>query len=279
MPFEELKYFNIEPTNICNLQCIHCNDTKTRKKGFITMPLMVKIVNQCHSDMQVRFFLSGEPLMHNNLDLLIKIASKKVKETLIHTNATLLNGEWSEKLIKSGLSHISFSFDGYDKKSYEAIRKNAVFEDVGFNIRQFLKMNDHKIYAMLQVIVPQGIDYPGEEHFKKMFPEIDKIFIRRAHSWDEAGSNEIYTPKRYPECCDLLWMYMSIQWSGETVGCCADLNGRHIIGDANSQTLEEIWNSGKMVSLRERQIKKKPIPELCDTCERYGKQINAEQKS
>jgi hypothetical protein len=265
-PFEKLSVVNIEPTNFCNLHCAHCGDDKTRKTGFIDTALFQKIAKQC-TGKEIRLFMSGEPLFHPDIENLIVLARSYSNKVVIHTNATKLDEKMSRKLINSGLTHLSISFDGIDKEEYENIRVGANFEQVSDNIKNFIKMNNGKIHLTLQRIIKQG---ENPIALYNLFPGAHFYPVITRHSWDVKDKIEGHKPESiYEKNCYFLWNYLSILWDGRTVACCADLNGKCIIGDANKQTLPEIWNSDIMNSIRSRMIQRLPIQEICSACERY----------
>ena len=71
-----------------------------------------------------------------------------------------------------------------------------------------------------------------------------------------------YTPCPYP------WYGMSIYYDGSVLPCCLNFFDNYIIGDANKQSLKEIWNGKPMTHLRERLAKgeNKSIS-MCSECD------------
>jgi MoaA/NifB/PqqE/SkfB family radical SAM enzyme len=266
IPFEKIQVFNIETTSYCNLKCVSCIDKHTRPQGFISEQLFDKVVSQC-SGKEVRLFMSGEPLLHPKIDSLIKISRKYTNKTVTHTNATRLNCEMSYKLIDAGLNHLSISFDGLDQFEYENNRKGSNFNLVSNNINNFIAINDGKIYLTIQRIIEYG---KNKENLSKLFPGANAYPVIYRHSWDVKDSISGHKPEKiYDEICYFPFNYMSILWDGRVNLCCADLNGRCIIGDANIDNLKDIWNGEIMKSIRQRMIDKQSIPEICSGCERY----------
>jgi MoaA/NifB/PqqE/SkfB family radical SAM enzyme len=56
----------------------------------------------------------------------------------------MLSEELSSEILKSGLDHPLFSFDGCDKETYEHIRNGGNFEKVVENITRFLEIKREK---------------------------------------------------------------------------------------------------------------------------------------
>jgi len=66
--------------------------------------------------------------------------------------------------------------------------------------------------------------------------------------------------------CRTLWRNAAIRWDGTVFPCCIDMNGSLAIGDLNKNTLKEIFNGQKAVSLRRSHLKKE-FPNVCKTCD------------
>ena len=76
---------------------------------------------------------------NNETAEIIKYAkSKGILETIINTNATMLDDNKSKELISAGLDFIIYSFDGGDKKTYEKMRIGR-FKKNSFKEKEFSK--------------------------------------------------------------------------------------------------------------------------------------------
>lgn len=266
VPFDNISVVNIEPTNLCNLHCIHCGDDKVRPIGFMTPELCDKLASQCKGK-EIRLFMSGEPLLHPEIDDLIKIARKYSDKIVIHTNATTLTGGMSERLIEAGLTTLSISFDGLTKQEYESVRFGANFEQVSENIKSWIRINKGRVHTTLQRIIEQG--YPQYD-LRVLFPGANSYPVIVRHSWSVRDKIKGHRSESiYEEQCYFLWNYMSVLWDGRVNTCCADLNGKCIIGDATKTLLCNIWNEEKLKSIRQRMLNRELIPEICSGCERY----------
>ncbi|GAF67607.1 unnamed protein product, partial [marine sediment metagenome] len=115
----------------------------------------------------------GEPLLHEQLGMMIKIANEKGVKTNIHTNATLLTGEKSEEILESGLDELHFSFDGEDKDTFEKMRKGADYERTLKNIVNFLKLKkkrkSRKPRVEIQVLKPYTSAGGSDKKLKDLF--------------------------------------------------------------------------------------------------------------
>lgn len=271
-----LKYINIEPTSACNLKCVTCTrDIIKRPDSFMDFALFEDIIRQLTElelfDIEIRFFLSGEPLAAGK-DLIKMVAyahEKGFKNTLIHTNATLLNRHGLE-LLQAGLGTISLSIDGAEKTVYENARAGAKFDKVIPAAVQFLEAaKNFNTKTIIQTIIPHGEDTVQTEiKMKNLLPGADEYYVRYPHNWNTldsiTGENLTggVTYRCFPD------YMMSIYADGRVPVCCADLNGDYILADIKKESLVDIWVE-KLGSIRDRMSRGESIPELCDNCERY----------
>ena len=273
-----LKRINIEPTSACNLSCKFCTrDENARSNKIMEMWLYRSIINQLFNlglqDVEIRFFLSGEPLIAGrHLIKMLTLADRLgFKNTLIHTNGTLLN-RYGEEILKAGVGTVSISIDGIEKEKYESTRVNAKFEEVISNSIEFLdNARSFRTKTIIQTIIEPG---ESKEYFEKRIREIvpgaDSYVVRYPHNWNTAdGVTGFSTVDKKVKAC-FPSENLSIYADGKVPVCCADLNGDFILADAAREPLMDIWIN-KLGEIRERMRRGESIPESCDKCERYGK--------
>ena len=278
----------IEATNVCNLRCRLCpnKDIPKEQKGFMDWELYKNIIDQSYNYLHdIYLFHRGESLLHPRIIDMIKYANSKNLKTVLHTNATVLNEELSKELIDAKLDFISFSFDGYDKEMYESNRTPAKFEKTLFKIIEFLKLKKNigasLPYTKIQVMEStSGYDKEKLKKQKKLFLKnfeslpVNKWVIRIPHNW--GGSIPIlenveelkkmgfkYVP------CPFLWYSLTIFYDGKVVPCPQDWFGKISIGDVRENSLVDIFNSEKLINLREK-ISNGDIENIipCNSCDR-----------
>ena len=140
--------FDIEVASICDLACAFCyRQYVSTPDKIMKKELAFKLIDQA-ANLNVpsmKFNWRGEPLLNPKLPEIIDYAKKKgVLETIINTNATKLDEKMSEKIIKSGLDVMIYSFDGGTKNTYEKMRPGRFeknnFDDIYKNILNFSKI-------------------------------------------------------------------------------------------------------------------------------------------
>ena len=273
----------IEPTSFCNLKCIMCpNKELSRKdKGFMEFSLFKKIIDEisffAHD---VNLFHRGESLLHPQIFKMIKYAKNKGLSTRLNTNATLLDEKRSYEIFNSGLDFLSFSFDGYEKKTYEKIRVGADFEKTLDNIINFLlikkKLGKNSPYVTFTVIeFSEDSSIRAKKDVKEQFIKkfnslpLDHFVIRSPHNWSGAYNTEEMTSNKSFCCCTFPWYSLTVFWDGSVLPCPQDFFGKLILGNVKDSSLEDIWNGSREIFLREK-LSKRNYQDIipCNNCDR-----------
>jgi MoaA/NifB/PqqE/SkfB family radical SAM enzyme len=119
---------HIIPMRRCNLSCTYCNEYDTTSKP-VPIGVMKERIDDLHRlGTTIVTISGGEPLLHPELDDLIKyIRSKGIIAGMI-TNGYLLTADRIEKLNRAGLDHMQISIDNVmpddvSKKSLKVLDK------------------------------------------------------------------------------------------------------------------------------------------------------------
>jgi radical SAM protein with 4Fe4S-binding SPASM domain len=205
---------------------------------------------------------TGESLLHPKLAEMVRYAKEARIYTRLHTNATLLDSSRGRALIQAGLDLISFSFDGYDAKSYESIRRGAAFEPTLENIKEFLRlktrMRQKRPYTIFEVINFSDTTPEHIHQFKAPLMQLglDRFIIKEPHNWageysmdhqkSVIGNPDFFVPCTFP------WYALVIFFDGTVYPCPQDFFGALRLGDLNQQDLMDIWHGKPLVELRRR---------------------------
>jgi len=270
----------VEPTSECNLACVMCpnKDLDRSQKGYLAFDLFRKIIDEASRFVfDIHLLHRGESLLHPDFFRMVAYAHQAGVVTRFHTNGTLLDEDKARRLIESGLDQFAFSFDGYDRDTYERIRVNGDFEQTVGNIIRFLEIKK-EMGARRPVTILELIDFPGlyrgdggkkRKAFLARFKglPLDKVKVKNLHNWaGEAGRpprRGRYLPCTFP------WQALIIFWDGSVLPCTQDFQGEVVLGNVGQSSLASLWNGEKMVELR-RKILSGDITGLatCSRCDR-----------
>lgn len=198
--------FDLEVASVCDLACAFCyRQYVSTPDKIMKRELAFKLIDQA-SSMKVpsmKFNWRGEPLLNPKLPEIIDYAKQKgILETIINTNATKLDKNMSEKIIKSGLDIMIYSFDGGTKKIYEKMRpgrfgKNS-FDDIYNNILNFSKirkkLNSSFPRTKIQMILTDETRKEKDEYFRLFKDIVDEVSVKQ---YTERGGNLTDLDKKF----------------------------------------------------------------------------------
>ncbi len=257
----------IEPTNVCNLRCVHCvhNGALKRKPSFIDFELYKDIVDQIshlrlHTKLQ--FTGVGEPFLHKRIFDMIRYAADKGFFTLMNTNATVITEKNADRLIDSGLDYIHVSLDGVTKETYESIRVGGKFYEVIENIFNLFESKYRKNgyhLAVILGIIDQEKNRKEMELFFNYFEQYPFHHVVSGELFNHMGeieeANKMYEDKsglpieEYP-LCNTPWDLLSINSDGKAVGCNYDFDNKYVVGNSREEEILDIWNNSRMQKFR-----------------------------
>jgi radical SAM protein with 4Fe4S-binding SPASM domain len=274
----------VELTSLCNYRCIMCpnKDLEKNDRGYMDFEIYRKIIDEARRFVfDINLAHRGESLLHPRLIEAIAYAKKSGLYTRLHTNGSLLTEDLSHQIIQAGLDRLSFSFDGYERDTYERIRKGGDFEKTVSNITRFLEIkrevHSKKPVTAIEVIAfddpDKQVSPEAKERFKNRFQGLllDSFVLKEMHNW--AGQIDKESRGKNYTVCPFPWNALVILWDGIVLPCTQDFFGKFIVGDVRDSSLQEIWNGENMRHIREK-LAQKDIAglETCSVCDRVWRE-------
>lgn len=279
-----MKNIYIEITNVCNLACSFCPGHE-REARFMSPAEFRTAMRAASGEKPENIFLHvmGEPLLHPELDKILKIADEFPSSVKITTNGTLLREKLptllgSERLKTVCVSLHSFEanadggdFDEYLENCFSAAKTLA--ENGKFAVLRLWNDGEggkntlnEKILARARKNFPPEREEWVENH--RGVRIATHVFVEYGEKFDWPDAKETDKPR---ECgknalCHGLLTQAAVLADGTVVPCCLDRNGRIPLGNIYENTLGEILSSARARTLRydlEHRIFRKP---LCASC-------------
>ncbi len=268
----------VETTAKCNLYCPMCpRETHKQPKEDMTDEVFERLVEGSAETAEHMMLIGlGEPFMDRKIFDRIEYCERHGISTLLSTNGTFLDEKNAARLLDSPLAHITLSFDGASKETFEHYRKGARFEKVRDNFVRFARMK-HERGSKIQVVA-QMVRMPGNAHevdeFRRFWgsvPGVDQVRVKEDETnlvqegrRSEGEGGNIKVPR-----CHYLWRgAMYVKHDGRVFPCCQSyaLDGAPV-GDLRTQSLPEIFNSEEMRRLRRLHAKGRGAEiDMCSRC-------------
>lgn len=248
----------VETTAKCNLYCPMCpRETHAQPKEDMPDEIFQRLVRETAATAEHMMLIGlGEPLLDSKIFDRISYCEKHNISTLLSTNGTLLTEEASRRLLATGLKHVTFSFDGSTKESFEFYRKGARFERVRDNFLRFARLK-HERRSPVQVVVQmvrmeRNAGEVGDfERFWRAQPGVDAVRVKEDETnlmRPDAG----HDAAEWKHPCHYLWRGpLYVKHNGDVYPCCQSymLDGAPV-GRIGSASLLEIFNSPEMQRMR-----------------------------
>jgi sulfatase maturation enzyme AslB (radical SAM superfamily) len=274
----------IETCTACNYACKMCPHSTdfTRKKEIMSNPIFKFIIDKLSkeapqiTDITISGF--GEAFLDKGLMTKIRYARKKGYGVHVLTNGSLINEDIIDSLIKAKVTDIRFSLHTTKIRSY--FRITGQYKTLVTNILDYIHYAIDNKKTTNIIITADIIDDNKDdvEDLKKYFKdEPVTLEIWEPHNWGDWGS---YRKGKISKktCGRVDNGPIQIQVDGTINMCCFDFNGKLLLGDFMSQTLEEIFSSKEYLDIKEKHDKgiTEDMDLLCANCDQLrdpGKDI------
>jgi MoaA/NifB/PqqE/SkfB family radical SAM enzyme len=259
----------IESTNICNAKCVFCpRDDMHRRQGIMSVDLFRKIVDECVElgITHVRMHNYGEAFIDKKLVEKVRYAKEQgIKEVGMISNGSLITDQIARGMIDAGLDAINISVDASGKEVFESTRIGLKYDKVIGNIERLVRLRAESGKRRPKLILSfvRQNNSADEQAFIEHWRAIaDKIHVTDLHNW--AGTLNKESDVNYP--CYRPWLTFTVLWDGRVSLCCADFDGKIILGDLNTHSIAEIWNAEAYRDVR-RQHLESGGPDICRACD------------
>lgn len=248
---------DLELASVCNLKCPMCYTIteefkKKVTKGFMDFDLFRRIIDEIAGKVfAVRLSLRGEATLHKQFVECVKYAKAAgIHEVSTLTNGSKLHGKYLEQIMDAGIDWITVSIDGIGE-TYENIRRPIKYADIVDNISQINIVKQRKGLTK-PVIKVQGI-WPAvrnnpETYYNTFAPITDLVAFNPLIDYLRKDEDIVYEEWF---SCPQLYQRVVVGSDGKVMMCSNDEDGQVIIGDADEQSIHEIWHGKPLSKIRE----------------------------
>lgn len=283
----------IEPTNMCNLNCPLCpvgRNELGRKPHHMSFEEFKSIVDDMKDYLLFLVLWEwGEPFLNPELPDMIEYATERGIKTVTSTNAHfLLDDDYVSRILKSGLSTLIVAIDSLKQDKYKKYRIGGNLDKAFLGLKNVLRLKKElKVKTLINFRMV--INKYNENELRNMRKiakhlRVDRFTVKSINpSCGLSGLVEDYIPKnpqyrrfKYEKNsdkpiqvnrpCDVLWYMCNIHSNGNVVPCSYDYSGKLIFGNVHEKPLSEIWNSKAAQELRKQLFFEKETIPMCKEC-------------
>lgn len=251
-------HVDIELASVCNLHCPMCYTISPEFKKKVNTKLMdyelfTKLVDECAAGgvYSIRLSFRGESFLHKRIVDCVRYAKQKgIKEVSTLTNGLRLDEEMFRQMMEAGIDWITISFDGLGE-TYEQIRRPAKYDAAVEKIANYARIKKEagrvKPVIKIQSILP-AIEQDPQAFYDVFAPITDMVSANPLIDFMQSKRD---MPKIRNFSCPQIYQRLVVGADGLCMMCANDEEGRIIVGDANHQSIHEIWHGTEMMRVRE----------------------------
>lgn len=151
-------------TNKCNLRCIMCEVVKS--DCVISDDMLSDIINHMKY-LELVTCLGGEVFLYDKFNILVKNAKKFDTELSVSTNGLLLSDNIS--MFENMKVSVGVSVDGFDKDTYEKIRRNGNFDVLTENMAALSGLIQKESFKQVKTLLHMVIMKNNYKQIRKAF--------------------------------------------------------------------------------------------------------------
>lgn len=247
----ESNELRLEVTTKCNYNCIICpRDKLTRDIETMGIDLFKYIFDKINSETTQYNTLTfpglGEPLLDETLDDKIIYAKKLGYTVLTLTNGSLLTVDRFKRLEEIGVDSIRVSMYGNNPESYNAVHgtnNTGLFQRIKENLTEISRIKSCTSLLLTYNVVNECNDTDMESWIEYWKDKVDLLEVWHPHNWVDGRSYRSVQQEKAKTCGRPWKTPLQIQVDGTVNMCCFDFDGKLLLGDLKTQTLEEIFGS------------------------------------
>lgn len=279
---KKLKKVYVEITNVCNLSCAFCPGT-FREPGFMSGSEFETVLRRIKGYTQyIYFHVMGEPLLHPDLEQLLKACLSYGYKANITTNGSLIADKAGILLESRALRQVNFSLHCMEQWTDELLLDKYLSDIFKFTDSALAKGGVYISLRLWNLTSPLAEKYNGliaqrlERRYNTAFSVIeslkrekriklcDRLFLNSAEvfKWPSATGDEIGARG----FCLGLRDQAAILVDGTVVPCCLDSDGKIPLGNIFEDDFHHILYGERAKMLYDGFSEGRAVEALCRRC-------------
>lgn len=292
----------IEPTSLCNFQCIQCfqsipgENRFTQNRQHMSLELFNKVIEDARRwggdpFKVLKLSLFGEPTANPHFPEMIRIArqAELAERMETTTNASLLIDAVALSMIENEMDYLRVSIYASNQEEHQRITGGAVSLQRIYENLQNLQVLKRRAGKQKPFVAVKMLDTFSEDNrrFEDLFaPVADEVYIDRVHNWvpyegkdfveslyggrTEEVRASLKASQVHREACSLPFFTLAVRSNGDVTPCCIDWIGGTIVGNVHDESLQDIWCGDRMDAFWRMQLEHRQHEnQSCAGCEYY----------
>lgn len=251
-------FLDIELTNSCNLNCIHCLSQRNEMKrdiGFMSYDVFEKIANEFmqYKNRHLLICGVGEPVLHPNIKEILDYLTKMKIRHSFYTNGAFMKRFSINKIMDWDIDTIVVSVDGLDAESHKKIRIGSEYNIIKENVSNLFRLRKEQRKANPRIEIRHVI-FPNEDNNQLVNFREEWLKIADAVKFNFLISplDKCYRQDKNLRRCRDIRRKMHVRWNGQVPVCGYQYihDDYECLGDIQNSSIKEMWNHPRLKELR-----------------------------
>ncbi|MCF8019738.1 MAG: radical SAM protein [Vallitaleaceae bacterium] len=280
------KRIYIEITNTCNLSCSFCPPSERAPRTMIPSEFEAILDKLKGHGKYIYLHIKGEPLLHDQIALLLEMSHNHGFQVNLTTNGTLLHQQKEILLRAKALRQVSISLQSFEtignNEAHQAYLESVTdFVEEGlrtspiiFELRLWnldLSQLGSPIYEKNQKVLHYlKTAFDLQEELTEALPEgkglklKERLYLSQSYvfKWPSLEGEILHETGT----CYGLRQQIGILANGDVVPCCLDAEGAVVLGNIFGETMEEILDKKRTKAMIQGFETSQLTEALCQRC-------------
>ena len=199
----------------------------------------------------------GDPLLDKGMAERIALLTERDIPSYFSCNPANIDIEKTVEMFENRLDYIKYSIESVDDMRHKEVRGTASNFTESYNkILKLLDLKKKHGYKTKIVITMLNLGKAWQvDDFQKLK---DAFKYHDVYVYIKSQDQKWYSDQKHEtqsihwiEFCQFPWSSMTIKSNGEAVECVEDFNNEIILGNAKTESLNDIWNGERYRKLRQ----------------------------